>query len=67
MKNAFTMISQIKGKRDEFTKILDCGCIDDCPKCRDSKLEFIPISETEGYRLNLDRNGLSMEFWNLLK
>ena len=41
--------------------------IENCPTCRDNRLEFIPISQTESYKLNFDRNGLSMEFWNMPK
>ena len=38
-----------------------------CPTCRSEKLELIPIAETEAYRMNIDGNGISMEFWNLKK
>jgi len=38
-----------------------------CPTCTSEKLELIPIGETEAYRMNIDGNGVSMEFWNLKK
>jgi hypothetical protein len=38
-----------------------------CPSCTSEKLELIPIGETEGYRINIDASGISMEFWNLKK
>jgi hypothetical protein len=31
------------------------------------KLESIPIGETEAYNMNIDNNGISIEFWNLKK
>jgi hypothetical protein len=33
-----------------------------CPTCNSDKLEFIPISETEAYGVNMDRGGVSIEF-----
>ena len=41
--------------------------IENCPTCNNNNIEFIPISQTEGYKLNIDGNGLSVEFWNLQK
>jgi hypothetical protein len=38
-----------------------------CPSCNSDKVELIPISETEAYRLHMDRDNVSMEFWNLRK
>lgn len=35
--------------------------------CMSEKLESIPIGETEAYHMNIDSNGISMEFWNLKK
>jgi hypothetical protein len=35
-----------------------------CPTCTSEKLELIPIAETEVYRMNIDGNGISLEFWN---
>jgi hypothetical protein len=35
-----------------------------CPTCDSDKMELIPISETEAYGLNIDGNGVTMEFWN---
>ena len=34
-----------------------------CPICT-KNLESIPITDTETYRLRLDGNGISIEFWN---
>ena len=36
-----------------------------CTTCRSGKLEFIPIAQTEAYRVGIDANGVSIEFWNL--
>ena len=36
-----------------------------CPTCRSEKLEFIPIAQSEAYRVGTDANVVSMEFWNL--
>jgi hypothetical protein len=36
-----------------------------CPTCTSENLEPIPIGETEAYHMNIDGNGVSMEFWNL--
>ena len=36
-----------------------------CPSCNSDKIESIPISEAEAYGVNMDRGGVSMEFWNL--
>jgi hypothetical protein len=38
-----------------------------CPTCMSEKLESIPIGETEAYNMNIDNNGISIEFWNLKK
>ena len=35
-----------------------------CPTCTSERLELIPIAETEAYRMNIDGNGFSIEFWN---
>jgi len=43
------------------------ACVENCPTCKNNNIEFIPISQTEGYKLNIDSRGLSMEFWNLQK
>ena len=43
------------------------NCFQRCPTCTSEKLELIPIAETEAYHMNMDGNGVSMEFWNLKK
>jgi hypothetical protein len=35
-----------------------------CPTCTSERVELIPIAETEVYRMNIDGNGFSIEFWN---
>ncbi len=42
----------------------DDNSIQRCPTCTSEKLELIPIAETEAYRMDMDGNGVSMEFWN---
>jgi hypothetical protein len=39
--------------------------IADCPACTSNKIELLPISEKEAYRIGIERGGISMEFWNL--
>lgn len=39
--------------------------IADCPACRSNKIELLPISEKEAYRIYIERGGISMEFWNV--
>jgi hypothetical protein len=36
-----------------------------CPSCNIDNIELIPISETEAYGINMDRGGVSMEFWSV--
>jgi hypothetical protein len=36
-----------------------------CPTCRSTKIESVPISETEAYQISIDTNSVSMEFWNV--
>lgn len=36
-----------------------------CPTCRSDKIELIPISEMEAYRIDVHRSGIAMEFWNV--
>jgi hypothetical protein len=36
-----------------------------CPSCNIHNIELIPISETEAYGINMDRGGVSMEFWSV--
>ena len=38
-----------------------------CPACGSNKMELIPISKRESFRLNIDGAGVSIEFWNLPK
>jgi hypothetical protein len=35
-----------------------------CPSCTSEKLELMPLTGTEAYRLDINCNGISMEFWN---
>ena len=56
--SCFWCASYLAGDLDYFQR---------CPTCSNNKIEYIPIFQTESYRLNIDRNGLSMEFWNLSK
>ena len=37
----------------------------DCPACRSNKIELLPISEKEAYRIGIERGGISMGFWNV--
>ena len=39
--------------------------IADCPACRSNKIELLPTSEKEAYRIDIERGGISMEFWNV--
>ena len=39
--------------------------IADCPACTSNKIELLPISEKEAYRIGIERGGISMEFWNV--
>ena len=39
--------------------------IADCPACRSNKIKLLPISEKETYRTGIERDGISMEFWNV--
>ena len=32
-----------------------------CPACRGNKIELMPISEKEAYRIDMERCGISME------
>ena len=38
--------------------------IADCPACS-NKIELLPISEKEAYRIGIKGGGISMEFWNV--
>ena len=39
--------------------------IADCPACRSNKIELLPISEKEAYRIDIERGGISIEFRNV--
>ena len=39
--------------------------IADCPACTSNKIELLPISEKEAYRIDIERGGISIEFWNV--
>ena len=42
----------------------DDGCISTCPVCGTDKVEWLPISQSESYRLdNNDIRGMILEFW----
>ena len=38
--------------------------IENCPACRSDRMEAIPISQKESYKVNVDGSSVSMEFWN---
>jgi hypothetical protein len=38
--------------------------VEDCPACRSDRIEVIPISRKEAYKVNIDGSSVSMEFWN---
>ena len=39
--------------------------IADCPACASNKIELLPISEKKAYRIGIERDAISMEFWNV--
>jgi len=42
----------------------DDGYITTCPVCDTTKMEWLPISESESYRLDYnDIRGMILEFW----
>ena len=38
--------------------------IENCPACRSDRIEAIPISQKEAYKVNMGASNISMEFWN---
>ena len=38
--------------------------IENCPVCRSDRMEAIPISQKEAYKVNVEGSSISMEFWN---
>ena len=37
---------------------------ENCPACKSYRIEAIPISQREAYKVNMDGSNISMEFWN---
>jgi hypothetical protein len=38
--------------------------IENCPACRSDRMEAMPISQKEAYKVNVDGSSVAMEFWN---
>ena len=38
--------------------------VENCPACGSDRMEVIPISPKEAYKVNMDGSSISMEFWN---
>jgi Zn finger protein HypA/HybF involved in hydrogenase expression len=42
----------------------DAHFVENCPVCRSNRMEVIPISPKEAYKVNMNGSSISMEFWN---
>jgi hypothetical protein len=38
--------------------------VENCPACRSDRIEAIPLSQKESYKIYMDGSNISMEFWN---
>ena len=42
----------------------DPHCVENCAAYRSDRMEVIPISQKEAYKVNMEGSSISMEFWN---
>jgi hypothetical protein len=41
--------------------------VENCPACRSDRMEGMPLSQKEAYKVNMDGSNITLEFWDLKK